>query len=250
MNLFRRELERFSRNRVLKRHLPADFAHAPLFVSPDASLRFWKWGLESDLFDFAREFVCPGSVVWDIGANVGLFAAAAAQRAGVSGQVVAVEADIWLAGLLRRSAAIQPSTSAPIQVIPAAAYSSLGVVAFHIARRGRASNFLSAATASTQTGGIRETVHVVAITLDWLLEQNRAPTVVKIDVEGVEASVLRGGLRTITQCRPTILCEVSEPACDEVTDLLSRYGYTLYDWDARPRIRVGRACYNTLALPS
>jgi FkbM family methyltransferase len=234
----------------LKKHLPVDFARAPLLVSPDASLRFWKPGIQSDLFDYAREFVHSGSVVWDIGANVGLFAVAAAQRAGVSGQVVAMEADIWLAGLLHRTATMQPSTSAPIQVIPAAAYSSMGVAAFNIARRGRASNFLAAATGSTQTGGIRETVQVVAITLDWLLAQKRAPTVVKIDVEGAEAHVLRGGLRTIAECRPIILCEVCEPACDEVTDLLSHCGYTLYDWDARPHTRVGRACYNTLALPS
>lgn len=250
MRVFRSALRLFSRDSVLKRRLPAEFASAPLFVSPDASLRYWNLRLESDLFDYAREFVHPGDVVWDIGANVGIFAVAAAQRAGVSGQVIAVEADTWLTGLLRRSAAIQPSTSAPIQVIPAAAYSSLGVAAFHIARHGRASNFLAAATGSAQTGGIRETVHVVAITLDWLLEQGRAPTVVKIDVEGAEANVLRGALHTITQCRPIILCEVRDPACDEVTSLLSRCGYTLYNWDARPRTRVGRACYNTLALPS
>jgi len=37
---------------------------------------------------------------------LGSLTVAAAARAGVSGKVVAIEADIWLASLLRKSAAI------------------------------------------------------------------------------------------------------------------------------------------------
>ena len=85
----------------------------------------WKTHTNSDLFDFAREFVHAGSVVWDVGANVGLFSIAAAQRAGVRGKVVAIESDIWLAALLRKSAAVQPPMSARVQVIPAAVFDCL-----------------------------------------------------------------------------------------------------------------------------
>lgn len=134
MKLVRTFLERFSRNRVLKRHLPADFGSAPILASPDAALRFWKPRIESDLFDFAREFVQSDSVVWDVGANVGLFTVAAAQRAGTSGKVVAIEADVWLAELLRKTAALQPPTSAPIQVIPAAVFDKSAIASFHIAK--------------------------------------------------------------------------------------------------------------------
>src|SRR5580700_3216301 len=74
MNPGRRILELFSRGRVLKRRPPPDFYACPILVSPDASLRYWKAGIESDLFDYAREFVQPGSIVWDIGSNVGVFA--------------------------------------------------------------------------------------------------------------------------------------------------------------------------------
>ncbi len=183
-------LERFSRNRVLRRRLPEDFGTVPILVSPDASLRFWKLRLESDLFEFAREFVQPGSVVWDVGANVGLLSVAAAQRAGASGKVIAMEADIWLAGLLRKSAALQPASSAPIQVIPAAIFDAPTVASFHVAQRCRAGNFLEGSGGSSQTGGVRETVSVLTITLDWLLEQEGIPSVLKIDVEGAESNVL------------------------------------------------------------
>lgn len=249
MGVPRKLLERFSRGRILKRHLPASFGSVPIIVSPDASLQFWKPRVKSDLFDFAREFVRPGDVVWDVGANVGLFTVSAAQMAGVSGRVIAVEADVWLAGLLRKSAAIQPGTSAGIQIIPAAVSNATAIAQFNIAQRGRASNFLVGAGGSSQTGGIRETVSVVSITLDWLLEQGVAPDVLKIDVEGAELSVFEGAKRMLAGARPVILCEVREHARDAISEILLGYGYTLFDWDAKPRVQVDRAAYNTLAIP-
>ena len=250
VSLARALLERFSRDRILKRHLPKDLGSVPILVSPDSILRLWRPSVDSDLFDFAREFVQPGNVVWDIGANVGVLSMAAAQRAGSSGQVVAVEADIWLAGLLSKSAAMQPATSARIQVLTAAAADSLGVARFNIAQRGRASNFLDHAGGSTQSGGIRETVSVITLTLDWLLVMGFAPPqVLKIDVEGAESSVLSGAERVLAEARPVILCEVYGPSSAFVTELLHRHGYTLFDWDAKPRVQTDYAFYNTLAIP-
>jgi len=137
--------ERLSRGRVLKRWLPAEFRAAPIFVSPDAALRFWRKDLakcDPALLAAARELVQPGDVVWDVGANVGLFSFAAAARAGPSGQVLAIEADLWLVSLLRRSAAVQPSCSAPVRVLPVAVSDRVGVAEFCIEARGRCSNHL------------------------------------------------------------------------------------------------------------
>ena len=250
MNPLRTLVERLSRGRILKRHLPTDFGSVPILVSPDAALSLWKTRTESDLFDFAREFVETGSVVWDVGANVGLLSIAAAQRAGVSGKVMAVEADIWLAALLRKSAAMQPPTSAPIQVIPAAVFDSPTIASFNVAKRGRASNFLTVTGGSTQTGGVRETVSVLTITLDWLLEQGAAPSVLKIDVEGAECNVLRGAERVLAEARPVVLIEVWDDSRTEATEMLLQNDYKLYNWDATPRVRIEKACFNTLAVPS
>jgi hypothetical protein len=40
MNL-RHLAERFSRGVILRRHLPAQFQSLPLYVSPEAGLRYW-----------------------------------------------------------------------------------------------------------------------------------------------------------------------------------------------------------------
>ncbi len=250
MSFARTLLERMSRNRAFRRRLPDSLGRVPIVVSPDASLQFWKTGLESDLFDFAREFVQPGNVVWDVGANVGLFSVSAAVRAGSGGRVIAIEADTWLVGLLRASAAIQPEASAPIEVIPAAASDSLGLAALNIAQRGRASNFLNGSEGSTQTGGVRQTVKIISITLDWLLEQCPPPDVLKIDVEGFEGFVLAGAQKVMSQTRPVILCEVFGEHSDAISKMLFDHGYTLFDWGAKPRARIERATFNTLAIPA
>jgi FkbM family methyltransferase len=250
MGLLRTVLERVSRNRILKRRLPANLGNGIIFVSPDAALSFWKPRLTSDLFDFAREFVKPGDTVWDIGANVGLFSRAAAYCAGSSGKVIAIEADMWLVSLLRRtSAAVDPS-AAPIEVLPVAIFDQCGIASFNIAKRGRASNFLASEAGQSQTGGIRETVQVMTISLDWLLQQGSRPAVVKVDVEGAELDVFRGAERLLSDVRPVILCEVQDAARDGITALFKRHRYDFYDWDSHPRVSTARAAYNMLAIPA
>lgn len=243
MNPLRTLMERLSRGRILKRHLPTDFGSVPILVSPDAALSFWKTRTNSDLFDFAREFVHAGSVVWDVGANVGLLSIAAAQRAGITGKVMAIEPDIWLAALLRKSEAMQPPTSARIRVIPAAVFDSSTIASFNVAKRGRASNFLSVAAGSSQTGGVRETVSVLTITLDWLLEQGVGPNVLKIDVEGAECNVLKGAKTVLAEAQPVVLIEVYEKSADEVTELLIRNGYSLFDWDSETSSAGGSSVF-------
>jgi hypothetical protein len=61
--------------------------------------------ISPELFSLAEKLIRPGDVVWDVGANVGLFTFAAAAKTGPTGKVLAIEPDPWLGTLLRRSAA-------------------------------------------------------------------------------------------------------------------------------------------------
>jgi FkbM family methyltransferase len=250
MSWIRNTVGKASRNKILQRNLPEEFGRAPLFVSPDSALSLWKTRLESDLFNYAREFVKPGDVVWDIGANVGLFVAAAAQKSGPGGEIIAIEPDIWLASLLRRTVASQGPAAAKIQILPAAVSDTPAIVTLLIANQGRACNRLSTAPENPHAGGVRESVQVLSITLDWLLDQGKPPNVVKIDVEGAEGSVLRGANRLLSEVRPVILCEVHDRDRAEISDTFHRHGYALYDWDQPSRIEVQEATFNTLAIPT
>ncbi len=252
--MLRRLAERLSRRVVLKRRLPRDFGGQPLFVTPAASLRYWRRDLgKADplLLDFAREFVRPGATVWDVGANVGLFAFAAAQRAGASGAVVAIEPDAWLADLLRRSARLPVPDRARVEVVPAAVADTVGVARLHIASRARSANYLEGFGRVT-AGGSRETRTVQTVTLDSLLERFSPPHVVKIDVEGAEGIVLAGARRLLSEHRPIILCEVFGASKGPVADALRSTSYLMYDMAAPSEARrpVETAVYHTLARPA
>jgi FkbM family methyltransferase len=248
-------LEKLSRDRVVRRRLPPEHGGHALFVSPDAALKLWKRDLaEADplLLRLAAERVGPGDVVWDVGANVGLFAFAAAHRAGPSGRVLAVEADDWLAALVRRSAAGAGPGYAPVEVLAAAVADRPGIAELGIALRGRAGNHLLSVPGSSQTGGRREARKVVTVSLDWLLDWFPAPRLVKIDVEGAEALCLRGAERLLREIRPVLVCEVAEENAAEVGDRLRASGYTLLDAAAAPDRRrpLAAPVWNTLAVPA
>lgn len=273
---FRALAESASRGVVLRRKLPKKMGGATLFVSPDARLRYWYPSLASIdpwLLDMAVELVSRGDVVWDIGANVGLFSFAAAGLAGPSGRVIAIECDPWLVSLLRLSAQTNRSGLAPVDILPVAASAAIDIQHFCIAQRGResnhldgcpppplhhrgkgdsrASNRLDGYTPPSATGGIREIQYVPTVTLDWLAERFPPPRVLKIDVEGAEEHVLRGGGRLLREARPVVLCEVSGQHCATVGHFLSECGYILFDAelpreDRRP---LTQATWNTLAFP-
>jgi FkbM family methyltransferase len=255
MVLVRSLLEKLSRGRVLRRRLPEEHGGHRLYVSPDAAMRLWKRDLRAVdpfLLRMVAELVRPGMVVWDIGANVGLFTFASAFAAGPAGRVLAVEADAWLAGLIERSARETPATHAPVEVLAAAVSDASGTAELCIARRGRAGNYLQSVSGSTQTGGIREMREVAAFTLDSLLGRTPGPQVVKIDIEGAELLGLRGARRLLREVRPVLLCEVTGENADEAGVLLREADYTLVDAAAPPDRRqpLDRAVWNTLAIPA
>ncbi|MGB6475699.1 MAG: FkbM family methyltransferase [Candidatus Sulfotelmatobacter sp.] len=240
---------------VLRRRLPSKFGRLPIYVTPEAGLRYWSAMSRVDpmLYDMAVEMMKPGSVVWDVGANVGLFSFCAAALAGKSGSVLAIEPDPWLAHLINRSSQrieVRRYPCAQVEVLCASISDSNRISKLAIAERARASNYLVEATGSTQATGARRLQPTVSITLDFLLEHFPPPSVLKIDTETHEAGVLKGAGRVLKEARPTIWCEVSAENSVEVTKLLHAAKYQLYAAQVRPHRPIDRAFFHTLALPS
>jgi FkbM family methyltransferase len=252
--MLRRLAERLARGRVIRRHLPRRFARLPIYVSPDARLQLLKPGeaaFDPQLLRIAEEEISPGDVVWDIGANVGVFTLAAAAMAGRGVFVLGVEPDPMLAGLLNRSAARARDRGYDVHVLSAAIADTDGAARLLISARGRASNALDRAGGRSQMGGVREQVLVPQLKLDTLLGQVPAPGFLKIDVEGAEALVLAGARRLLEEIRPIVYVEVGRAAASQATGILRDCDYLLLD-AAEPKAarRPHAECgFETLAVP-
>jgi len=226
--MLRRMLERASRNRKVRRKLPNGIQ---IFLSPDSQLKYLKPSFDGDLVDIAKEYVKTDSVVWDIGANCGVFSFLAAEAK----ERVAVEPDPFLCHLIQESVALN---GVDLTVIPAAAYSSIGLADFAIAARGRASNYLTDVGGRSQSGGERSRLRVPTTTLDFMLESLSAPTLVKIDVEGAEFEVLKGAANVLKK-RPVLYIEIGQAAEENCLALLKAAGYRMrrvsdMNWLAEP----------------
>lgn len=201
------------------------------------------------LLSAVRRFVAPGDDVWDIGGNVGVFALAAAHRAGRDAEVVVAEPDPFLASLLQRTATHRDNHDLRIAVLCAAISNTAGLARFLIAARGRSSNSLEQAGQREPAGGTRLVQYVPTITLDALLGRFRCPRFVKIDVEGAEAMVLEGAERLLSECRPSLYIEVGAEQRQRVSDMLKGRRYRLYDGDSEDGREIGECAWNTLAVP-
>jgi FkbM family methyltransferase len=234
--------------------MPEKFRCVPIYVTPEAGLRYWGAMSKVDplLCDIADEIVKTGSVVWDVGANVGLFSVCAAVLSGKSGEVLAIEPDVWLASLINRTSrrlAAEEYDCAPVAVLSAAISDDNRISELAIAERARASNYLADAGGSVEAKGVRYVQHTVVLTLDRLLEEYTPPSVLKIDAETHEARILRGARRLLQDIRPSIWCEVSAENSIEVAALLHEAGYKLYGAQTKPHPAIERAWFHTLAIP-
>jgi len=141
---------------------------------------------------FIRDWIKPNATVWDIGANLGLFAFPAALKAR-QGSVYAFEPDVELAANLLRSLRLTSNKGLNVSLFCLAISDADGTANFQISTFSRAMNKLEA-VGKWHDGEVKvlETRSVATLTIDTLAKGLLPPTVIKIDVEGHELSVIEG----------------------------------------------------------
>lgn len=87
----------------------------------------------------------------------------------------------------------------------------------------------------------KEKLYVEAIKCDTYVEKHTPPSIIKIDVEGAEYLVLRGGEKTFKKYSPTIILEVWGGArgtafSKKATDLLMEWKYVPFKIDSQGEI--------------
>lgn len=166
--------------------------------------------------------VRPGSVAYDLGANVGYLTLVLAGLVGSGGSVVAVEPSPTDRAALEANLRLNDLTQ--VRLVASALAEQPGTVEFAtFAYSGisRIAREEEPADATIQT--------VPVTTLDQLVYADGLlpPSFIKMDVEGAELRVVLGGMQVLAAVRPTIVCEVRWNATFEpVSTLLSAHGYT------------------------
>jgi FkbM family methyltransferase len=168
--------------------------------------------------------VAPGSVAYDIGANIGIHTLLLSRLVGRTGQVYAFEPVPTLYDRLCENVRLNPGLPAarPVQL---AMGDRSGTAAFYTGHHAGAGHL---AASGPETGN---RIVVPTSQLDEFVyrDHHAPPGFVKIDVEGAEGSVLDGAEHVLTNARPILMVDLHTPAQDvAVGKSLSHAGYVAY----------------------
>lgn len=164
----------------------------------------------------------------DVGANIGAYSIFASRVPGLS-RIIAFEANKSVVKELRANLALNHVEA---QVREAAVSDKKGKVEFGIVGRFAGNNAVLETSIHVHTM-FRKVVSIDAVTLDDELTDVAGPICMKVDVEGHEPTVVRGGEKTLRN-NPTII--QIEDYRDEITPALEKLGYSRLT-------RIGPDCY-------
>ena len=181
---------------------------------------FWTGTHERGVQQALCEILKPGMVFWDVGANIGFFSLIASRCVGAAGRVHAFEPMHANRKRLAKNLAINGSGNVTIHDCALAASSGEAVLHSH---------YSSLMWTLVAERGHREGIAVRCETLDELAERLGAPDLIKVDTEGNELEVLRGGIRLLSSKTPSILYETDEATQAETRNLLPAYRFRRLD---------------------
>ena len=190
--------------------------------------------------ELVKSLLCDGDVFYDIGANAGFYCLLGARFVGNSGTVYGFEPTPKLADRIRENAKLNLFEN--IVVVESAVGAIDGSVEFCI------DGELSVQNSIALSSSVGKTLTVPCTTIDSYAMTHKLPTLLLIDVEGAEIDVLRGGLKTIRNCKPAIMVEVhwlGKAFVDFYETELQTLGYVCTTYDGLP-IPTGNDRYHCL----
>jgi FkbM family methyltransferase len=165
-----------------------------------------------------RLFVDAGELVYDIGAHIGSFAIPLAEAVGEQGKVIAVEADVNNFPALWQNLRRRDLIGRVAPLCGVAGGQAGRFTPRRVERHTSATYFVADPAGAAAVTFALDDLHAC-------FAGGRRVAVIKIDVEGMELSVLRSAQRMIELDRPVLYFEV-------VADQMARFGFTARDVEA------------------
>ncbi len=170
---------------------------------------YFQWhqfyGFEDPVYEVLSACIQPGETFIDVGANVGFYSLTIAERVGGSGKVVAFEPGPRTVERLRGHVARNPSLASRIDVRQVAVSDASGTCVLHDYGAGDSGKLSGRKLGATSP--VAE-VEVRQATLDAELSA-LTPSLIKVDVEGLEPEVLLGARELLRGAQPVVVIELS-----------------------------------------
>ena len=209
--------------------------HGPLSFYGPSSLAVWRADTlltkEPETIEWIDSFA-PGELLWDVGANVGLYSLYAAARGT---RVVAFEPSAWNYFVLNRNIEINRMADR-VSAMPVAVsdVSGVGFLVTPTTDPGSAlSEFRASESPSPWSGHLAH--GAIGFSLDDYLERfgTNVPNHLKVDVDGLESAIISGASRLL--CEPRLrsvsieIDAAQEDAVSVISDALTSVGFRL-EW--------------------
>lgn len=200
-----------------------------------------------------RAFVRPTDIVWDVGANLGLYTRWLVTHLNAR-QVCSFEPMSENLPELRHNLALG-GVAGKVTIVPWALSNTDGEVSFQIDDMQSASGAVDsvhqgrACVSRTALGLPPKTEIVTSRTIDAILRAGElpAPDVLKIDVEGAERMLLDGGQEFFQQASPRLVIETHGlEVAKQCLEFLFDHGYSVAacvptSWHPRRHLRLDRS---------
>jgi FkbM family methyltransferase len=191
---------------------------------------------EKPLLAWLQNNVKPGETWLDVGAHYGYTAIAIAELVGRDGAVFAFEPELTTAGYLNRTRTLNRLDQIKVVPFGLGEPGDLRAVSVRVDR----------GMADHTSGGPGSTdIWVVGFDHLWQMLGGGPVHGVKVDVQGMEAQVLGGMLRTLTEERPRLVVEFHVGANRQaILELLMKAGYRLPAKPIEPLPAESEAAYH------
>jgi FkbM family methyltransferase len=160
---------------------------------------------EERVLSMLARIVKAGAVVYDVGANIGLFSVRFSRWVGGAGHVYCVEANPLCVYFLRAN--LEASGARNFDILPVCLLDGPRLTEFTISYGNNLLGVAEDSPFSTKPG---HHIHVESDSLDALIARLhlRPPDFIKVDIEGAEGTAVKGMLATIRTSRPVLMFEL------------------------------------------
>jgi len=173
-----------------------------LTLDPTREKYYWAGKHDVPVQDVLVSILQPGSVFWDVGAHIGFFTILAARSVRPSGRVHAFEPMPDNRRRLQEAVRLNRAENVAVHEFAVSDLNGSALLHGHSA---------SAMWTLVAERGEFAGINVACRTIDSLASDLGDPDAIKIDVEGAELDVLRGGLATIERSNATLVVEFAVP---------------------------------------